>query len=203
MSEDPLWTSFANGVLAGREIEAILEALEERLAHGELGEVRIEADTLQWDNWRSGQDWIFPYCLGRYRLVSTGARARACGWLELGVSFWRPEDERGDGWEGRAMSKLYVAFSPPRSSSWTPENLVLDGTGRADCAAPVSAKRWVRHGTARAGKAWFFCVRLAALQGPEDLVREIVTPLRLLFDGQTDGAAFSHCRAVIDAPPLA
>ncbi len=200
MSDDTLWMSFANCARAGEEIDALIETLLEILAGPDLGGVRIDPDTYEEEIWNGEQQWTWTYELYRHKLMTARGRPSSRGSLDLAVSFWRPEDERGAGWSGARIAKLYVAHSPPRSDTWRVDNLVADGVGRSPEAEPASAWRWTRGPTSANGVAWFFCVELLALRSREDLVREVVTPCKCLIEGQSDEIAFASCRAVIGAP---
>lgn len=195
--EDVLWRSFANASRAGEEIDSLVVALREVLADGGLGSHRIDIDSEEGYDLKADQDWVQGYALYSFKIVPARGRTTNRGWLSLAISFWRPEDERGNGWPGGSLAKLYVGFSPPRARGWSKEDLVLDGAGQSLDAIPRSEYRWSGTGPSGMAEAWFFCVSLLELRSRADLDREIARPVRLLLEGRPDEVAFAGSSAVI------
>lgn len=197
--QDVLWRSFANACRAGEEIDSLMAALHEVLADGGLGALRIDVDSEEEHDLETDQGWVAAHCLYSFKVVPARGRAVNRGWHSLGISFWRAEDERGAGWAGAQVAKLYVGFCPPKAGGWLTESLVLDGAGQSLDVEPMSAARWRGKGPAGMSKAWFYCLRLLDLRSRGDLEREVATPLRLLLEGMPDNRAFAGSRALL--PP--
>ncbi|MBD8548290.1 hypothetical protein [Sphingomonas sp. CFBP 8760] len=195
--DDVLWRSFANACRAGEEIDSLVAALREVLADGGLGSLRADVDTEEEYDHETGQGWAHGYCLYSFKVVPARGRAVNRGWISFGISFWRAEDERGDGWPGARVAKLYVGYSPPKAEGWSTENLVLDGTGQSLDVAPMTERRWRGTGPGGMSEAWFFCLRLVDLHSRADLEREVATPLRLLLDGRPEARAFASSMALL------
>jgi len=200
--QDVLWQSFANAGRAGIEIDALMLALRDILADGGLGTLRIDVDSEYEANLETDQGWTVGYSLYGYKLIPARGRSANRGWVTFGVSLWREEDERGTGWDGAQISKLYVAYWPPKGDGWTTDNLVVDGTGQSIDTERHTAWRWRGVGPGCLPEAWFFCVRLLALQSRADLDREISTPLRLLLEQQSDERAFAQSISVLNTPAI-
>lgn len=198
--QDVLWRSFANAGRAGEEIDALIAALREVVAGG-LGALRVDVDTEEEYDHETDQGWVHGYSLYSFKVVPARGRAVNRGWVFFGVSFWRAEDERGTGWPGAQVAKLYVGFCPPKAAGWSTENLVLDGAGQSLDVTPMSEQRWRGTGPGGMSEAWFFCLRLVDLRSRADLEREVATPLRLLLEGRPEARAFAGSKALL--PPLA
>ena len=199
---DVLWRSFANVERAGVEMDALMIALRDLLADGGLGQLRIDVDSFDGANHETEQGWSFGYSLYSYRVVPARGRATNRGWVSFGVSFWRPEDDRGAGWDGARTAKLYVAWWPPKGDGWNTDSLVVDGSGQSVDAVVHDRWCWRGVGVRSMSEAWFFCVRLMALRSRADLEREIAVPLRLLLEGRPAERVFAGCTALLLPPSL-
>lgn len=197
--QDVLWRSFANACRAGEEIDSLVAALREVLADGGLGTLRIDVDSEEEHDHETDQGWVEAYYLYSFKIVPARGRAVNRGWLSFGISFWRAEDERGAGWRGAQVAKLYVGFCPPKAGGWSTESLVLDGAGQSLDVESMSGTRWRGKGPAGMSEAWFFCLRLVDLRSRGDLEREVATPLRLLLEGKPEDRAFADSCALL--PP--
>lgn len=202
IEHDVLWQSFANAGRAGIEIDALILALRDILADGGLGSLRIDVDSADETDLETEEGWTVGYSLYAYKLIPARGRAVNRGWVTLGVSLWRAEDERGTGWDGAPTAKLYVAYWPPKGDGWTTDNLVVDGTGQSLDTVGHTPWRWRGVGPGSMSEAWFFCVRLLALHSRADLEREVATPLRLLLEQHSDERAFAQSTAVIKPPAI-
>lgn len=200
--QDVLWRTFANAERAGVEVDALMSALRDLLADGGLGPLRIDVDSFDSTDHETDQGWSVGYSLDSYMIVPARGRATNRGWASFGVSFWRPEDERGVGWEGARAAKLYVAWWPPKGDGWSTDNLVVDGSGQSVDAAVLDRWRWRGVGGRSMSEAWFFCLRLTSLRSRADLDREVATPLRLLLEGRSPDRAFAGCTALLLPPSL-
>lgn len=198
---DTLWQSYANACRAGVEIDALMEALRELLADGGLGSLRIEVDSEENSDLQSDQGWAVGYALYSFKIVPARGRAVNRGYLSLGVSLWRPEDERGAGWDGAQTAKLYVGFSPPRAAGWSTESLVLDGAGQSLDTTPLSSRRWRGTGPNGMSEAWFYCIQLFALHSRTQLEREVAIPLKFLLENRSEEHAFAGSQALLPPPP--
>ncbi len=196
MTDDTLWTSYANAMRAGSEVDALMGALDELLID-ELGEQRIDERTRDDQGLDEEQDWVESYGLVSHEIVLKRGRSPKRGRIEYAVSLWRKEDERGTAWMGARQSKLYVAYVPPKAEGWFPDTLLVDGNGESPEARPMSTRRWTSNRSGLMAGAWFFCVRLLALQSREDLMREVVNPLRLMMRGVDEDLAFANASATL------
>jgi hypothetical protein len=197
--QDVLWQSFANASRAGEEINSLITALRDVVADGGLGSLRVDVDTEDECDHETDQGWVHGYSLYNFKIVPARGRAVNRGYLTFGVSFWRAEDERGIGWPGARVSKLYVGFTPPKVGGWSTDNLVVDGAGQSLDVTPMSEHRWRGVGPGGMAEAWFFCLRLIDLRSRADLEREVATPLRLLIEGRPETLAFASSKALL--PP--
>lgn len=197
---DVLWQSHANAARAGREIDALIIALRDLLADGGLGSFRIDVESEYEVELETDQGWTVGYSLYAYKLVPARGRAVCRGWVTFGVSFWRAEDERGVGWEGAQVAKLYVAFWPAKGDGWTADDLFVDGSGQSLDTVPHTPWRWRGSGSRAMSEAWFFCLRMLDLRSRADLDREVVKPLRSLLEGHSDERAFALSTAILRPP---
>lgn len=195
---DTLWQSFANCDSAGEEADALQSAIETAVAECALGQVRQSDDEWTYSYGPDGDVWLSSYTVQSIRIRDVGLPVRARGTLSIAISFYRAEDRAGDDWAGARRAKLYVGVAPTLKA-WDTDSLLVDGSGRSDVAAPISAYRWARLG---APEAWFFCVALDAIDSRDALNRDVLGPLRSLLAGEDENTAFAGCRSLI-APPSA
>ena len=192
---DALWQSFANAVGAAGEAAAVQSAIEQALTDGAAAGLRPGDDEWSYVNWSDEEDWILSYCVQSIRIRNAGAKGSARGTLSIALSFYRPEDRSGDGWQGARRAKVYVGVGPT-IKPWDDDTLLLDGSG----ASEIAEARGVRWWRTDAQAAWFFCVALEAIDNREALVREVMRPLGALLAGAEEAAAFEGCTATLPPP---
>jgi hypothetical protein len=196
---DVLWQSFGNVVRAGIEADALLEAVEAALGITDFPPFEIGIEDWHDETLEDELEWVTTYVLWSYRIYERKPRRASRGMLALAVSFYRNEDMARGGWNGARQAKFYVGMAPS-AKAWTAETLVLDGAGASSVAKPISSWRWCTAAEPSLAAPWFFCVRLAALQSRQDIVREIITPFVHLLRGVEDAVAFQDCEATLTTP---
>lgn len=197
---DTLWQSFANANRASLEANAVISAFQSAIDEGALGQVRPSDDEWSQDGWSDDEDWVASYSIESIRIREFRPGGVARGTLAMAVSFFRPEDLAGESWPGARLAKLYVGVAPT-NAAWNVDSLVVDGGGRSDVAAPLGKFLWMRPESKQA--AWFFCVKLAAIDSRETLEREVLRPLARLLASPPSDAAFEGCEATLQTPGIA
>lgn len=193
---DAIWASMSNAMKIAEEAEALVVLYDRAILSHDFGRFQIDTDDWTDESLNDDGNWCAFYHLTGYRVHERTPRLASRGMLSFGISFYRFEDEAGDSWAGARRAKFYVGFAPV-ARAWTPDTLLVNGSGVAPTASPISDQRWGIKGRDEQVGSWFFVVALDALCGLDDFRREVLNPVSILLNGGTDSDAFTGTAAIL------
>lgn len=202
-----LWASFKNANIAIKQGESIIDSFTDLLA-SELKENKCRVTAHSKKRRMRKEDWLDR---GAYRHFEIKHRKKYIGTVTILVSFWREEDERGEGlgkWDGWAMPKIYIGFDTcdfesdgEEGDNWDNKDLFIGGDGRlyddGHFVMPpyVGAYDEYERECVSNIDYLFFCVPFCRVASHDDVDLELVKPLLHIVEAVRGNGEFTQSDA--------
>jgi hypothetical protein len=170
----------------GEQIESLIEILEEKLIDALTDEKqKIRAEEWTDDGVNSAGDWIIKSYFWDVALLR-GKSKKPYAHVAIQIVLYDEEEVQIQGWE----PSIYIVYAPGedefelesfcfRFSKLIDEDCHLDGD-----------RLWRWKEKAEEDDSWIFSLPIVKMSCEEDLVRQIVEPVKRLIAGETPSQAF-------------
>lgn len=199
-----VWNTIANMWTLDVSLSSFFETLESEIASQDCWRYNASEEIAAL---RTPNQWCWYASYWRYSLRRIqGSERGVPGHLTVGVELWRETAEQECLWVHARQPLIYVGFSP--GNDWWSDDMAVNCLGSplsyADGQvepptenapylwtwAGEDEERWNR-------RNWFFVLLLCSIEHKEDIVNNIVAPLRSLLVTNSDrDAAFGGTQAI-------